>query len=92
MIISFRHKGLQRFFSNSDRRGIPVGLAPRIARILDRLDASSKPEDMDLPGHKFHGLKGERKGNYAVAVSGNWRITFSFDNEDAAEVNLEDYH
>ena len=47
---------------------------------------------MDIPGHKFHGLKGERKGIYAVSVSGNWRITFSFDNEDAAEVNWENNH
>jgi len=60
--------------------------------MLDRLDAATKPEDMNLPGYKFHPLKGDRKGTYAVSVSGNWRLTFGFDGQDAVNVNLEDYH
>ena len=63
-----------------------------IERILDRNDAVKEPEDMDLPGDKFHPLKGDRKGAYAVSVTGNWRITFEFDGQDAVKVNLEDYH
>jgi len=47
---------------------------------------------MDLPGFKFHALKGSRLGFFSVHVSANWRITFSFDNRDAIAVNLEDYH
>jgi proteic killer suppression protein len=47
---------------------------------------------MDLPGFKFHALKGNRKGEFAVSVSGSWRITFEFDGQDAVNVNLEDYH
>jgi proteic killer suppression protein len=58
--------------------------------MLDRLDAAVVPEDMDLPGFKFHELKGKRKGIYAVSVSGNWRITFKFDGEGAFDVDLED--
>jgi proteic killer suppression protein len=59
---------------------------------LDRLDASSYPKDMDLPDYKLHSLKGERKGEFAVSVSGNWRMTFEFAGQDAINVNLEDYH
>jgi proteic killer suppression protein len=92
LIVSFRHKGLERFFSSSNHRGIPGGSASRIERMLDKLDASIKPEDMNLPGYKFHGLKGDRKGSFAVTVSGNWRITFEFDGEHAVNVDLEDYH
>ena len=92
MIRSFRHKGLERFFTQSDRRGIPDQQAGRIERMLDRLDASRRPEDTKLPGYRFHGLKGTRKGEYAVSVSGNWRITFGFDGVDAVNVDLEDYH
>lgn len=92
MIRSFRHKGLQRFFSKSDYRGIPAQYAARIERLLDRLEAAAKPEDMDLPGYRFHPLKGDRKGTYAVSVSGNWRLTFRFEGEDATDVDLEDYH
>ena len=92
MIVSFRHKGLEKFFSISNYRGIPAEFAPRIERILDRLESSMNPADMDLPGYKFHGLKGNRNGTYAVSVSGNWRITFEFDGENAINVDLEDYH
>lgn len=92
MIKGFRHKGLERYFTKSDRRGIDAAQEPRIRRILDRLEAATKPEDMNLPGYKFHGLKGDRRGTYAVSVSGNRRITFRFDGGDAADVNLEDYH
>lgn len=92
MIRSFRHRGLARFFSKSDHRGIPAQFAPRLARLLDRLDASVAPADMDLPGYRWHALKGARTGEFAVSVSGNWRLTFAFDGEDAVNVDLEDYH
>ena len=92
MINNFKHRGLERFFKRSDYRGIPAQYAPRTERMLDRLDAAVRPEDMNLPGYRFHPLKGGRKGEYAVSVSGNWRITFGFDGEKAINVNLEDYH
>ena len=60
--------------------------------MLDRLDAAARPEDMNLPGWRFHALKGDRAGEYSVTVSGNWRLTFAFEGEDAVGVNLEDYH
>ena len=92
MIKGFKHKGLERYFTKSERKGIDAKHAERIRRVLDRLDAAVKPEDMNLPGFGFHGLKGDRKGTYAVSVSGNWRITFQFQGQDAMGVNLEDYH
>jgi len=92
MIKTFKHKGLDRFFRKSDHRGIPVQNMARIERMLDRLDASVTAADMDLPGYRFHPLKGERVGEFAVSVSGNWRIVFRFGGEDAIDVNLEDYH
>ena len=92
MIRSFRHKGPRRYFSEGDSRGIDGRLAGRIRRLLDRLEACTKPGDMNLPGFGFHELKGSRKGAYAVDVSGNLRMTFRFDSGDALDVNLEDYH
>ena len=92
MIESFKHKGLERFFTTGDKRAIPVQSAARIDRMLDRLDASIKAEDMDLPGYKFHSLKGDRAGEYAVTVTGNTRITYRFDGQNAVAVNLENYH
>ena len=92
MIKSFKHKGLELFFTKGRYRGIPAQFGARIERMLDRLDAAKEAKDMDLPGYKFHALKGERKGDFAVSVNGNWRITFAFEDEDAVDVNLEDYH
>jgi proteic killer suppression protein len=60
--------------------------------ILDRLDSAAKPEDLNLPGLDFHKLSGTSKGRYAVSVSANWRITFGWLEQDAVEVDFEDYH
>jgi len=92
MIRSFRHKGLALYFGKSDSRKLPADRVARIGRLLDLLDSSVRPEDMNLPGFGWHPLKGSRKGTYAVEVSGNWRLTFRFDGADATDVGLEDYH
>jgi proteic killer suppression protein len=47
---------------------------------------------MNMPGLRFHPLRGGDKGRYALDASGNWRITFGWDGEDAVDVDLEDYH
>ena len=60
MIKTFAHKGLERFFKDGSKRGIGASHAPRIRRILDRLDAVLVPEDMTSPGFGFHGLTGNR--------------------------------
>jgi proteic killer suppression protein len=92
MIRTFKHKGLERFFKKGDHRGIIAKTEERTDRILDRLDTVVRAEDMNIPGFKFHPLQGELKGTYAVTVTKNWRITFKFDDQDAIDVNLEDYH
>ncbi len=59
--------------------------------MLARLDVALTPEDMNLPGFGFHTLRG-KKVRYALSASGNYRITFGWDGEDAIDVDLEDYH
>jgi len=92
MIRSFKHKGLEQFFINGTKRGIQPDHTDKIARILDRLDASTSPIDMNLPGYRLHELKGSEKGTWAVTVNGNWRITFQFFGQDAHIVDYKDYH
>lgn len=60
--------------------------------ILDRLDASIRPEDLDLPGFDFHRLTGQLKGRFTVRITANWRITFGWQDTDAVDVDFEDYH
>ena len=88
----FRHKGLQKFFENSDKRGVQAQHVKRLRLILARLAVSSCPEDMQLPGLKLHSLSGDRRGYYAVSVTGNWRITFRFEDGAPTDIDLVDYH
>ncbi len=92
MIRSFRHKGLRSLYEKGQARRLDPHHVRRITLILTRLDASSTPEDMDLPGLRLHPLKGGLKGFWSVEVSGNWRIIFRFANGEPRDVDLIDYH
>ena len=92
MIKSFKHKGLEDFFFNDTKKGIIPGHSSKLARILDRLDASLTVKDMNLPGFKLHKLSGKEKNIWSVYVSGNWRVTFYFKQGDAYIVDYRDYH
>lgn len=92
MIRGFKHKGLEKFFSTGSKAGIQAQHAERLRVILGRLSVSTAPEDINLPGLGLHQLKGDRKGTWAVKVSENWRITFTFVGKDADAVDYEDYH
>ena len=92
IITRFKHKGLERFFLRGTKAGIQPRHAARLRLILARLHASTRPQDMHLPGLDLHELKGDRQGTWAVKVSGNWRVTFVFRGEDAESVDYEDYH
>lgn len=92
MIRSFRSRALRRLAERGDASKLSVPNIRRVETIMARLDAAQMPEDMNLPGYRFHGLKGKDKGRYAVDASGNWRITFAWDGRNAIDVDLEDYH
>jgi proteic killer suppression protein len=92
MIQKFKHKGLKRLFESGVSSGVDTQHVTRISKILALLETAETLEDMDLPGLGLHQLKGNRKGTWAVNVSGNWRITFKIQSGDAFDVNYEDYH
>lgn len=92
MIKSFKHKGLEKLFYTNDRSHINPDHLSKLLRILDRLDASKNSQDMNLPGYKLHKLKGKQKGVWSVWVSGNWRVTFEFEGDNAFNVDYSDYH
>ena len=92
MIRSFRHAGLGSFYRTDSKAGIQPAHAAKLRRQLTLLDASTSPADMNVPGWHLHPLKGKFKGHWSVRVSGNWRITFKFEGEDAVLVDYHDYH
>ncbi len=92
MIKSFAHKGLKDYYETGSKKGIQPEHAPKLGRMLDRLDASTCPEDMNLPGYRLHQLKGDRQDIWSVTVNGNWRMTFYFEGQDAYLVDYVEYH
>jgi toxin HigB-1 len=92
MITSFKSRALKRFWTKNDVSGIRPDWIAKVRIILSRLDVSTEPEMMDIPGLGFHRLTGDMAGRYAVLVSRNWRITFAWSGEDARDVDIEDYH
>jgi len=92
MIKSFKHKGLETFFVSGNKKGINPEHASKLARILDRLDASLSVQDMALPGFTLHKLAGKEKEVWSVWVNGSWRVTFYFEDGDAYIVDYSDYH
>ena len=91
-ITGFRHKGLEAFFTRGMKRGIQAKHAARLRLILGRLSVAASSADMNLPGLGLHELQGVRTGTWAVKVSGNWRVTFTFAGVDITHVDYEDYH
>jgi proteic killer suppression protein len=88
MIRRFRHKEVERFFLSGDTRGINAQHAARLRRLPTTLNRSVGPAGMNLPGYRLHQLKGQRARQWAVSLSGNWRLVFAFDGDDATNVDL----
>jgi proteic killer suppression protein len=92
MIKSFRHAGLEKFFLTGAKAGIQPAHAKKLRLQLGRLDASSRPEDMNVPGWRLHKLSHDLKNHWSVTVDGNWRMTFAFEGVDAVLIDYQDYH
>jgi proteic killer suppression protein len=92
VIRSFKHRGFKRLYELGDPRGIRPDLLDRVEDILTRLDNAETAQAMNLPGYRLHRLKGKLKRFWSVTVSANWRVIFRFEDEDALDVDLIDYH
>ena len=89
----FRHKGLRRLYEDDDQSGVPVASAKRLRNILAALEFAADLDQLEtMPGWKLHQLRGERRGTYAMSVTGNWRLTFSVDEGTVTDLDFEDYH
>jgi len=92
VIRSFKHRGLKALYDGRTARYVATEHVDRLRDILAVLDRSRAAQQMNLPGLRLHALKGVLKGHYAVSVSGNWRVTFRFEDGQAADVDYVDYH
>ena len=95
IVRSFRHRGLRQLYENNSSRLMKQDLAERVRGILAALAMAETMEGFTrgaAPGWRVHRLSGERRNEWSVSVSGNWRITFEERNGAIERVNLEDYH
>ena len=91
MIGSFRHKGLEEIHVTGTTRRIGTANIGKCVRILQLLEVAGQPEDMNIVGFRFQGLRG-KPPRWAVRVTGNYRISFGWAGENALDIDLEDYH
>jgi proteic killer suppression protein len=92
MIRTFKHAGLKRYFETGKPQGVRPDMVSRLQVRLNVLNRARELRDLNLPGFGFHSLKGDRKGEYAITVTANYRLTFRFEKGDVMDLNLEDYH
>ena len=92
MIKSFRHAGIERFFRTGSKAGIQPKHASRLSLQLFALNRAKSVRDMAAPGWGVHPLSGDFHGHWAIKVDKNWRLTFTFEGEDAILVDYQDYH
>ena len=92
MIASFRHRGLKALYEGRTARRVAPAHVGRLRDILAALDMCRGPEGMNLPGFRLHRLTGRLERHWAVSVSGNWRVTFRFEDGAAVDVDYVDYH
>lgn len=92
MILSFKHKGLEQFFTTGSTAGIQANHEAKLRLQLSTLDSAETVNAMDFPGWSLHKLKGHLTNHWSVKVNANWRLTFKFENGHAEVVDYQDYH
>jgi proteic killer suppression protein len=93
IIRKFRHKGLRLLYEDDDPSGVPAQAIRKIKAILAALEfADNLSQVATMPGWKLHPLRGDRKGEYSITVTGNWRVTFRLQGNAVTDVDFEDYH
>ena len=88
----FAHRGLRRFYERGDARNLAPNYAKRIDQILTDPARAREPGDVSRPGWRLHRLRGNQSGFWSVHASGNWRIVFRFEDGEAVDIDLIDYH
>jgi proteic killer suppression protein len=92
-VASFKHKALKRFYETGSKRGLDADITDKLTNMLAALDAAHDVEDAGLwPGWKLHQLTGDLDGLWSMTVTGNRRLIFSFEDGEARDIDLVDYH
>ena len=93
MIVSFNCKETEGIWQGVRSRKFPADIQQRALRKLRQLDASREIDDLrNPPGNRLETLKGDRKGQMSIRINDQWRLCFRWENGDAHDVEITDYH
>ncbi len=93
MIKTFADRHTQEIYITGRSRRLPPDIRRRARRKLDYVDVASRLEDLKTPpGNKLHQLDRDREGQHAIRINDQWRICFRFEDGDAFDVEITDYH
>ena len=92
MIRTIKHRGLRELYESGNGQYVDPRHVRKLRNILAVLDESPSPRYVTLQGLRPHALSGPMRGHYSVWVSGNWRVTFRFEDGDVHDVDYIDYH
>jgi proteic killer suppression protein len=93
MIKSFAQPWLEEFWHTGKHKRVPPDLGPRLLRKMDMLNRAARYQDLQAPpANHLHALHGHRQGQWAISVSGSWRLCFPFESGDILDLELVQYH
>ena len=91
-MMKIKHKALRLYYATGSTQGLPTNMVARLQSALTILDDAKAPEDIDPQPWRLHPLKGRLAGQWSMRISGNWRLVFRFEDGQAVDVDLLDYH
>ena len=93
MIKTFADRRTRELYETGKAKRFPPDVAKRSARKLEYVDLATTLDDLrSPPGNRLHALEGDRKGQHSISINDQWRICFNFENGDAYDVEVCDYH
>lgn len=93
MIRTFADRETERLFATGSSRRLPPEIVRRALMALHQLDFAKRIEDLVVPrSNRLEALKGNRAGQWSIRINRQWRLCFSFENGDAFDVEISDYH
>ena len=93
MIRSFGDKHTSDLFFTGTSRRLPPDVIRRAIRRLDHVHLAKQLDELKVPAsNRLHALRGDRRGQHAIYINKQWRVCFRFEDGDAYEVEVTDYH
>ena len=93
MILSFKCKETEKIWGQIYSKRFPVSVQKTALRKLFMLQRAKELKDLAIPpANRLEKLKGDRKDQYSIRINDQFRICFFWENSNALEVEIVDYH